>query len=97
MEQRCVNLLNEGYDVFYDATNTERKFRKETLANIRKNVSGVHVVAYVFPVDVERAIQQNAGRDRKVPEAVIRMMASRIEAEPPMLEEGFDEVVTLDV
>lgn len=97
MEQRCVDLLNEGCDVFYDATNTERKFRKETLANIRKNVSGVHIVAYVFPVDIERAIRQNAGRDRKVPETVIRMMADRIEAEPPMLKEGFDEVVTLDV
>lgn len=91
MEERTILLLNAGYDVFYDATNTERKFRVATLEKVA-NISGVKSIAYVFPLDVERAIRQNASRERHVPEHVIRSMAKKIKSEPPVKEEGFDEI-----
>ena len=39
MQQRSIKLLNDGFNVVYDATNVGRKYRKHTLSTLPKNIS----------------------------------------------------------
>lgn len=96
MENRSISLLKDGYDVFYDATNLERNHRESTLNKISENVKDVNKVACVLTVDVEQAISQNNGRDRKVPEDIIRSMGEKLKEQPPTKEEGFDFMFSSD-
>lgn len=94
MEKRAIFLLKIGYDVFFDSTNIERKYREATLRRIREAVPDVFATALLLRVPVEDAIRQDAGRSRKVPESVIRSMAERLEE--PTFEEGFDFIEVVD-
>lgn len=74
-----------------DATNLRRKDRKSWLRFAAK--LGAKVEAKYFDVPLEVALERNRGRQRVVPEEVIRTMAARMQ--PPRIEEGFSSVETI--
>ena len=83
---RINAALANGQDVIFDATNTQRKYRK----SIFKNVPDAYHVAILFDVSIDTCKQRNAARARKVPETVIDRMARKLVR--PSLDEGFKEI-----
>ena len=92
LNSRVSKALKEGKDVTYDATNVNRKSRKQ----IFKDYKGVadKIVAYYFDIPVEEAIKRNNARQRVVPEEAIMRMYGNLN--PPTLEEGFDEILRIE-
>ena len=91
-ELRLVEqALRQGRDVAVDNTHPSRASRAPLVALAKR--FGARVVAYYFPVDVETAIARNAQREgrAKVPKVAIYVARKRME--PPVAEEGFDEIV----
>lgn len=82
------NYLTKGKNVYLDATNLTIKDRKRAL-DICKSLS-VNVEALVFAVDIDIVKDQNARRDRVVPESVIDKMICKFQL--PLLTEGFSKI-----
>jgi len=82
--KRIAAALNSGNRVIFDATSPDKMSRK-ALINL---AVGVRKECHYFEPDVKRAIKQNALRDRKVPEDVIRKQAAKFVT--PTHSEGFD-------
>ena len=76
---------------YVDATHLTRWERRPYVQLARRY--GSKLEALFFDVPVEVCIQRNKGRDRVVPEAAIRAMASRMSA--PSKAEGFRRVVEI--
>ena len=89
LHRRVREALAQGKDVIYDATNVERKTRK----NIINSFDAQHVCVYVS-TDVEECKRRNAQRERVVPTEVIERMASKLVV--PTVEEGFDAVIEIN-
>ena len=89
LHRRVRKALAQGKDVIYDATNVERKTRK----NIINSFDAQHVCVYVS-TDVEECKRRNAQRERVVPTEVIDRMASKLVV--PTVEEGFDAVIEIN-
>lgn len=89
MNKRTKNLLAEGYNVVYDATNLSIKKRKHLINN---ELSGFDIekVAVVFATPYKECLKRNANRDRKVPEYVIERMYKSFQF--PHYDEGFDTI-----
>jgi protein phosphatase len=85
-------LLSNDYSVLLDATNYNKKNRRDFL-NIAKTL-GKPTIGLRFNVPIELAKQRNASRDRKVPEYVIDNQFSRLEE--PTQEEGFAVIFQID-
>jgi len=56
---------------------------------------GYEVQAVFFDVPLDVCLQRNARRDRKVPEDIMRRMASKLKA--PTFEEGFSKITVVKV
>ena len=74
-----------------DATNLRRRDRKPWLQLAKKFNVPVEAVYFAIPLDL--ALDRNRGRERVVPEDVIRSMVERIQ--PPTVEEGFTAIRTI--
>lgn len=89
MSKRTREFLKNGADVFYDATNISSKRRMGFLRELSKipNVQKICVLV-VPPFEVVK--EQNANRERKVPEYVLERMYRNFEM--PHESEGWDEI-----
>lgn len=85
--QRIEQALAQGFDVVFDATNTQKRYRKDIF---KKHPNATHVAVYVS-TPIETCKKRNAARNRVVPEEVIDRMAKRLDA--PTVEEGFSSIV----
>ena len=73
---------------YIDATNLSRKERKNWIKFAR--LAGCEIEALYFETPLEICLERNRGRERRVPEDVIREMAQKLTA--PRVEEGFSKV-----
>jgi predicted kinase len=93
IKQQVDFLLESGKNVLVDATNINRRNRKDTI-NIAKKY-GAQVIAFVFVLTHDELIARNAQRGseggRIVPIHVIENMRNKYE--PPMLEEGITHII----
>jgi len=71
-EALIERALKEGKDVASDNTNLNTKFLPDTIK--KAQAVGATVEHKDFPITVDEALRRNAGRERKVPEDVIRRM-----------------------
>lgn len=76
----------------YDATNTARKQRRRII-ELARGIGFTHIVGIWMAIPLETCLERNAGRDRFVPEPVILKMQRQLEASPPTLADGFDELL----
>jgi predicted kinase len=84
--------LNDGYDVFADATHLNRGSRTKLLRALRESLKDITVEAIVINVSLKTALKQNnlrTGREL-VPEDAIRRMYNQFSI--PSFDEGFDKI-----
>lgn len=74
MEERAIEALKSGRNVWYVATNLVKKYRVGTVRRIQDEVPGIWRTAWYITVPLSVALERNANRDRRVPEDVIHLM-----------------------
>lgn len=87
MQSRAVEALNEGKDVWYDATNITRKDRACIIGICPKFVK---IEVYIIWAPIEECIKRDVSRDRTVGKVVIDKILKRFQA--PYYDEGIDEI-----
>ena len=87
MRNRTIDALNNGKNVWYDATNMTRKSRKSIMSQVPAFVQKIAVVVWN---DIDVMIEQDKNRDRHVGKYVIMKMLKRYQ--PVWYDEGFDEI-----
>lgn len=87
MRKRAICALKEGRDVTYCATNLSMKRRKELLAQLPP----CRKICVVMATPFETCLARNAGRERRVPEYVLRRQLAQFQV--PVFNEGWDEIV----
>ena len=95
-EQLLFNACLSAQQSFViDNTNPTKSDRARYMAPAR--AAGFRVVAYLFKSSVRDAIQRNNQRKlkAKIPPAAIAGTFKKLE--PPSLEEGFDEIFTVEI
>ncbi len=84
--------LKKGNDVIIDATNVDKKSRKDWVYLAKKH--NAKLIAYIFLMDRDTLVKRNQERGnrggRNVPPEIIDLLLSRYV--PPTKEEGFDEI-----
>lgn len=89
------HLLQTGVDVVFDATNTLRQYRAETIAAGKSYADHVVCIWIDTPLDVciarHHARMRRGIRPTLRDEGIIRM-AQQLADNPPDLSEGFDEI-----
>lgn len=73
---------------YIDATNLTRKERKNWIKFAR--LAGCGIEALYFDTPLEICLERNQGRERRVPEDVIRLMSEKLTV--PRVEDGFSKV-----
>lgn len=91
--ERLKKSMEDGTDdIIWDNTTVVMKYRKPLIQ--MANDYGYNVVAVFFNVALDVAKARNVNRSRIVPEDVInRMFASLV---PPLLSEGFTEIIKVE-
>ena len=87
--KRICEYLEIGMDVVFDATNLQKKYRKELLEKVSA-ISDVQKDCWFVDTSVEDCIKLQSTRERKVPKEVIRKQAKKLEY--PAEDEGWDYV-----
>lgn len=88
--EKINNALNNGEDVFADATHLNRASRNKIIKQIHAPVEEINVIWIKTPL--EEALRRNSQRMGRayVPESVIRKMFASMES--PEFEEGFSKI-----
>lgn len=90
MLKRTRDFLKNDEDVYYDATNLSAKRRMGFLKEIA-NIPNVQKICVLVVPPFEVVREQNANRDRKVPEYVLERMYKSFEI--PHESEGWDDII----
>lgn len=88
LHKRIKQDLSDGKNVIYDATNIHYKRRKAFLGEISK--CGCEKICYLVATPYEICQLQNKGREREVPEHVIKRMYTTFYI--PQKYEGWDDI-----
>lgn len=86
MFSRTREALANGKNVYYNATNINRKRR----INFLKNFKNYEKIAIVMCIPIEICHRRNEKRERVVPYSVIERMYKSFQ--PPSMDEGFDSI-----
>lgn len=78
----------------YDATNAQRRNRREAIA-IARATGFTHITGLWVDTPVWLCLSRNRQRSRIVPEEVIFRMHRQLRDAPPTLNEGLDELIRL--
>lgn len=87
MQDRAIMLLNNGFDVIYDATNITRKDRASI---ITKCPRFAQIECHIIWAPIETCIERDAARKRTVGKEVIDRMLKRFQ--PVFYDEGINEI-----
>ena len=87
MQKRAIEVLNNGCNVIYDATNITRKDRSSIIGVCPKFAK---IECHIIWAPIEVCIERDAARDRTVGKEVIDKMLKRFQA--PYYDEGIDEI-----
>lgn len=87
MHKRTLDILADGKNVIYDATNVTRKDRASIMSKIPKYVK---TECHIVWAPIETCIERDSKRERNVGKEVIDRMLKRFQA--PYYDEGFNEI-----
>lgn len=93
LNKRVLTELEKDNNVVIDATCTRRKDRVALCKRFRGVASSI--VAIYVATPLEQCKERNAKRDRVVPEEVIDRMYEALRDKQPILNEGFDSIITI--
>jgi len=91
--QRAVGQISRGeiYAAIYDATNVQRRHRREVMTYAR-SAGFKQIVGLWVDTPVWLCLARNRRRDRRVPEEVILRMHRQLRDAPPSLSEGLEHL-----
>lgn len=88
MFKRTCAALKNGQNVYYNATNINRRRRINLIKKIKSAVKDdIYFYAIIIATPYERCLFNNSQRERKIPEEIIKRMYYHFE--PPHKAEGF--------
>lgn len=90
VNKRIVDLIINGQNAIFDATNINYKKRMNFIKEMKRECPEVKVSAVLVATPYEECLERNAKRDRKVPEDVIKRMYYSFYV--PQYYEGFSEI-----
>lgn len=93
MFERIAEALVES-DVYIDMTHYKRQDRMRMIAFCREHGAQAVIGCY-FDIPIPVCKERNAQRQQPVPTAAINRMAAALKKEPPVAEEGFDQIVVI--
>lgn len=83
--------LRQGHDVVCDDLHHTKEKRAAILNAVRGIECKKVLVLMETPLDV--CLGRNAGRERRLPDMILHSCAAKFE--PPTLDEGWDEIITI--
>ncbi len=89
--QQLQQAIAAQQTIIYDATNVNRQWRQDFLAQY----SQIAWIGWFLQTPFDQCLKQNQRRSRQVPHAIMEQMANAIKAEPPSIEEGFQDLIVL--
>ena len=93
-DQNLKSALSHRIPVIYwDNTSAQPRYRKNVIKQAKK--AGYKCVAIHFDLNLETILERNAGREIVVPEDVVRRMFNSIKKNPPDMDEGYDNIITI--
>lgn len=89
----ATDILRNGYDLWWDAVNTNVKHRCMVLENCRPYAGRIVAVELDVPFDliVERNEKERQGH-RRPPLSTLELMRDQMVSQPVSTDDGFDEV-----
>lgn len=87
--ERIFKTIKSGKTVVFDATNINGKHRRALLKDIKRHYN-ITTIACVIATPYEKCLERNAGRNRKVPEEVIKRQMMQFSM--PIYDEGWNEI-----
>jgi predicted kinase len=93
IQRQFQQAIATGSTTIYDATNAQRRHRREIIA-LAREVGFTHITGVWVNTPVWLCLARNKKRERKVPEEVIFRMYRQLRDAPPSLEEGLDNLVS---
>lgn len=91
LHERVLRDLRAGKNVVYDATNINFRRRQQFLSCVKAlHISDLMTVCIFMATPYQKCLANNAGRERVVPDAVIKRMYEKFDI--PMMAEGWDEI-----
>jgi predicted kinase len=92
VERQFQEATNAGIDTIFDATNAQRRNRKDVI-NLAREVGFAHITGIYIQTPVWLCLKRNQKRQRQVPEEVILRMHRQLRDAPPSLDDGLDELI----
>ena len=92
IERQFQQAINLDQGVIFDATNTQRKNRREVIT-LARDFGLTHITGIWLRTPIWLCLARNQRRIRQVPEDIIFRMHRQIRDAPPSLEEGIDELI----
>ncbi|MCX7594012.1 MAG: AAA family ATPase [Fischerella sp.] len=89
IKRQFQEAIATGSTVIYDATNAQRRHRREVIT-LARDIGFTHISGIWINTPVWLCLARNQRRERRVPEEVIFRMYRQLRDAPPSLEEGLD-------
>ena len=93
MERQLQQAIIADKRVILDATNAQRKNRREVIT-LTRNCGFTYITGIWLKTPVWLCLARNQRRNRQVPEDIILRMYHQIRDAPPSVEEGMDELIS---
>jgi predicted kinase len=92
IQRQLQQALAAGDTTIYDATNAQRRHRRQVIA-LAYQLGFNHITGIWVDTPVWLCLARNKKRERQVPEDVIFRMYRQLRDAPPSLEEGLDHLI----
>ncbi|MEC4815359.1 MAG: AAA family ATPase [Scytonema sp. PMC 1069.18] len=96
VRRQFQQAVTAGHTAIYDATNAQRRQRREVIA-VAREVGFTHITGIWVNTPVWMCLARNKKRERQVPEEVIFRMYRQLRDAPPSLQEDMDDLLCLPV
>ncbi|ACC84375.1 AAA family ATPase [Nostoc punctiforme] len=94
IERQFQQAISKTNTAIFDATNAQRRHRREVIA-VARNLGFRQITAIWVDTPVWLCLAWNKKRSRQVPEEIILRMHRQLRDAPPSLEEGLDGLIRL--
>ncbi|MEH2136983.1 AAA family ATPase [Nostoc sp.] len=94
VERQFQQAIYTANTAIFDATNAQRRHRREVIA-LARELGFTQITAIWVDTPVWLCLARNKRRSRQVPEEIILRMHRQLRDAPPSLEEGLDGLIRL--
>jgi predicted kinase len=92
VERQFQQAISTGNPAIFDATNAQRRHRREVIA-LARDLGFTQITGIWMNTPVWLCLARNKRRSRQVPEEIILRMHRQLRDAPPSREEGLDSLI----